>query len=274
MKYTTEQLRRLCSRVRCQLRSGTSGLTIHQIKRFDRVFGRGAAYATYVMSYEQASAAVRAAGITCMGFRTWKRPEGVPSNPPRVYAGKGWTNWSDFCGTKREFLAYKDAKQLVREKGITCGREFRAWDKPACLPKNPQHHYRNAGWEGWDTFLGKEDWLPYHKARNITRKAGITGRRDFCNWKKPMGVPSSPGITYEGRGWVSWSDFLGTTNKIGGFLSFEAARVVARRMGAASVTQYRKMRRPKGMPGHPYQHYQGKGWTDWPDFLGIKRRVN
>jgi hypothetical protein len=47
---------------------------------------------------------VRERGFTTIEqFQAWARsldrPRGIPSNPNRTYAGKGWTNWGDFLGT-------------------------------------------------------------------------------------------------------------------------------------------------------------------------------
>ena len=55
-------------------------------------------------------------------------------------------------------------------------------------------------------------------------------------------------------------------------ISFEEARVVARKLKLRSETEWREWRksglRPPGMPGCPEQTYRGDGWVSYPDWLG------
>jgi hypothetical protein len=79
--------------------------------------------------------------------------------------------------------------------------------------------------------------------------------------------------------WVSWPDWYGTataaTNKRK-YCSFEDARAYARSLGLKSADQWRAKsgKRPADIPAAPDRTYAGKGWVDWPDWLGTgdKRR--
>jgi hypothetical protein len=63
-------------------------------------------------------------------WRAWaasgKRPLNIPSNPEKIYAGKGWTNSGDWLGTGRigtkqigsGFLPYDEANTFVRALGL------------------------------------------------------------------------------------------------------------------------------------------------------------
>ena len=34
-------------------------------------------------------------------FNNWKKPEGMPSNPNKIYADSGWLGYGDFLGNKK-----------------------------------------------------------------------------------------------------------------------------------------------------------------------------
>ena len=49
-----------------------------------------------------------------------KKPANIPSYPNTVYAGKGWTHWSDWLGYQRkpEMLPFEEARAFVRALGF------------------------------------------------------------------------------------------------------------------------------------------------------------
>jgi len=58
-------------------------------------------------------------------------------------------------------------------------------------------------------------------------------------------------------------------------LPFDEAREFARNLKFKSSSEWQEWRksgdRPKNIPSSPDQTYKGKGWTDWPDFLGYEK---
>ena len=55
-------------------------------------------------------------------------------------------------------------------------------------------------------------------------------------------------------------------------ISFEEARVIARKLKLRSLKEWEEWRksglRPPGMPSAPDKTYRGDGWVSWPDWLG------
>ena len=82
----------------------------------------------------------------------------VPSNPHRAYKEEGWISWYDFLGTNRVWLTLGKAKEIVRQKGIKSGREFRERRKTdpelRQIPSNPNIAYKEEGWISWYDFFG------------------------------------------------------------------------------------------------------------------------
>lgn len=167
--------------------------------------------------YASASAVARLAGICSQAdFYAWRRPYGFPANPPQAYAGRGWIDWKAFLGT--EPVPYEAAVREVREARITTQAEYRQWKRPLGVPSAPERTYIGKGWLGWSAFLGTVNtnrfptrgFVPYGEALKITREAGIKSSPAYFAWDRPSLLPSRPQVTYAGKGWVCWGEFLGT----------------------------------------------------------------
>ena len=102
---------------------------------------------------------------TRLEYRIWckkNETENIPSTPDKVYKGE-WTNWGDFLGTgrlgrNRIYLSIREARDLVKKKGIKTGAEYKAWwyeNRPENMPISPDRKYA-AEWQGWREFLGKK----------------------------------------------------------------------------------------------------------------------
>ncbi len=72
-------------------------------------------------------------------------PEGVPSNPNKIYVNKGWKDWEDFLGNKKHYLSYEKASEWVKNNNITSQKQFhkaRQQGKlPYFIPTNPAGYY-------------------------------------------------------------------------------------------------------------------------------------
>ena len=93
------------------------------------------------------------------------KPSNIPANVVRKYEGKGWDGFKDFLSsdkhrkTRKKFLPYKKAKELMKSLKITSEAEFKKhFEKgnlPNNLPRYPSFIYSRKGWENWKIFLKK-----------------------------------------------------------------------------------------------------------------------
>lgn len=178
---------------------------------------------------------------------------------------------------KKEFLPYAEAQAIVAQKNFKKVEEFRMWkDRPANIPFNPNEFYFKRGWNGWENWLGirrLSKFVSYEAAKAWAKKNCINTN---IEWKKlrPKYMPKFPDLTYKGKGWVNWYEFLGKTS-IGQFLPFEKAREIIRAMKLKSYTEFLQLKnRPKNIPSCPNITYKDKGWVDGYDWVGIPKTRN
>jgi len=228
--------------------------------------------------------------------KSGKRPHDIPGSPDQTYKGKGWKGWGDFFGTgnistvDREFLPFEEARKFVRSLNFKCEREWKEYSKsgkrPHDIPGKPNQIYKDKGWKGLGDWLGtgtiatfNRDFLPYEQAREFVRSLKLKNQTEWQEYsksgQKPHNIPSSPHITYKGKGWMGYGDWLGTGNIAPfnrEFLSFEEAREVVRNLSIKSDKQWKEYsksgKRPHTIPSAPNIVYKGKGWKGWGDFFG------
>lgn len=193
-------------------------------------------------SYADAKNWVQAKGVDSeSAWRKLRRsgtlPRDIPSTPEAVYAVE-WQGWGEFLGTGRtaaraEFVHYDTAKDWASRSGIRQAREWIRASKAGLLPPEvpgaPDSVYAEL-WEGWGIFLGVSDdpkrrrsWLPFDEARVWARELAKTkGVDSEVLWRRfrksetlPANIPRSPQYVYRDQ-WVSWGDFFGTGNGVGG----------------------------------------------------------
>merc|ERR1712216_576874 len=122
---------------------------------------------------------------------------------------------------------------------------------------------------------------PFDEARQYVRGLRFTRQTEYQNWAKsgqrPNDVPGNPDLTYKGKGWMSWPDWLGYAEGRPlrtEFRTIEEAREYVRELRFNSTLEYqywsRSGQRPDDVPSNPDQTYKGKGWIDWQDWLGLK----
>jgi hypothetical protein len=216
--------------------------------------------------------------------KSGKKPADIPSNPYNVYAE--WVSWGDWLGTykisnrKRTYRPFKEARAIVRRKGFKSTKDFRAWSasgkKAADIPSNPHRIY--AKWVSWGDWLGSGNlgqmsWLPFEKARAQVRALGIRTGTEYRRRAGRLNLPVNPYKTYQNKGWVSWSDWLGSTRVgRGKCLPYDEARAIVRRMGLRSAAEWREFaksgRKSNDIPSTPHYVYADKGWVSWSDWLG------
>jgi superfamily II DNA or RNA helicase len=226
-----------------------------------------------------------------------KKPADIPTTPDRAYAKNGWIGWGDWLGTGavatylRTYKSFEKAGAFVRGLGL---KSFEAWmkycnsdKKPAEIPANASRVYAKSGWAGWGDWLGTDRvanrlrrFRPFKQARSFVHRLGLKSGdnwREYCNSdKRPKDIPSNPDATYEGAGWISWGDWLGTGRRRGkGWREFKNARAYVRKLKLKSSTAWRKYARsgkkPPDIPSDPEWVYKNAGWTGYGDWIGTGR---
>ena len=84
---------------------------------------------------------------------TANRPWDIPTTPSREYKDKGWTNWTDYLGTK---LNYEESREAIKDLGIVSSYEYQMIKDslPRGVPKQPHKTFKDKGWQGWPHYLG------------------------------------------------------------------------------------------------------------------------
>jgi hypothetical protein len=126
----------------------------------------------------------------------------------------------------------------------------------------------------------------FEEARELVRHECIGSYRQYIRWwlhNKPARIPKRPDRAYK-KDWVSWNDFLGSTNiwpipKI--FRPFVEARSWAQQLGLHTKADWfdyiRANEKPEDIPTRPDLVYL-KEWFTWRDFVGgdkksVKRNI-
>ncbi|MGI8851881.1 MAG: helicase-related protein [Methyloceanibacter sp.] len=91
-------------------------------------------------------------------------PLDIPAEPRRIYKRVGWESMGDWLGTytvsgsKRKFLNFEEAREIVRTHRFRTKTEFEAWARSSARPTNipalPSRTYARTGWRGWGDWLG------------------------------------------------------------------------------------------------------------------------
>jgi hypothetical protein len=228
--------------------------------------------------------------------KSGKLPDDIPTSPGGLYKNKGWKGWPDFLGNKRvvkytknNTRPFEECKKFVRSLGIKTDSEWQKWwkknERPIDIPYQPERIYKE--WTTWRDFLGPlpERWKSFEDARKYAQSLNLKSPREWSQLskskKRPNDIPANPFTTYQNKGWITWSDFLGTGNLNvqqlrAQYYSYSDAQKYVQKQGIKMVTEFQKWssqgKRPIFITASPHKFY--KEWTDWYNFLGTKKRVN
>lgn len=119
------------------------------------------------LTFEEARGVVRAQQLNNISmWNAWckaNKPTNVPSSPRTTYRSQ-WKGWSDWLGTERVWLDFREARAVVRTFNL---RSYEDWvffcntlqKKPQDIPFEPKKIYKDQ-WKGWS------DWLGYTSRAN------------------------------------------------------------------------------------------------------------
>ena len=206
----------------------------------------------------------------------WVKATTRPFEEARTFARslhlKGWDDWERY--TKGEL---KDLPPL-----------------PCDIPKTPSIAIAYRGqWSGMQDWLGyqpeKRDFLDFAGARAFVHKLKLKTKwqwADYVAGKRkyllplPTNIPRDPSGYYDGKGWVSWNDFLGsTTSRVRFGMPFAKARAFAMGLRLTCWQDWLDWvndrrpdlpPRPFDMPKAPQVYYADNGWQGSSHFLGLE----
>ncbi|AUH72794.1 DEAD/DEAH box helicase family protein [Legionella sainthelensi] len=186
-------------------------------------------------SFEEARRFVRSLKLKShaewLKFReSGEKPDDIPVNPNKAYKDDGWVSWPDWLGTNKKqrskiFLPFELARMYSRALNLKSRAEWNVYSKsiqrPENIPSRPDRFYKDNGWVSWPDWLGtgnisskKRVYWDFTLAREFVHSLKL---KKFTEWRlysqsgqRPNYIPSSPDEVYRNKGWVSFSDWLGT----------------------------------------------------------------
>ena len=207
-------------------------------------------------------------------------PINIPRAPQHTYSETGFKNWPHFLSQNdTDFLSYDEAKTLIQPMSLKSANEysekFKRRKLPKRLPSNPSQKYKNRGWQGWEEFLGKTNFLSYSEAKEMLREhrlsslakykelidTGILDEADF---------PRTPQKVYK-KDWAGTKDYLGNNPRYAWRPFIEARKWVHEQKISGQKGWYELCNNhsfPKDIPKLPWIAYSEDGWINLTDWLG------
>ncbi|MNM35969.1 Tyrosine recombinase XerC [compost metagenome] len=229
----------------------------------------GAPKRNFYKNYTEARKAAQALGIKTSKeylYRYLEDPK-LYANPSKVYAD--WKGWYHFLGNKaKKYYPYQEAQSVVQNLGITKEKEYKErHSKDPKLPPSPKKYYKNSGWKGFRSFVGKSPfYATLAQAKAAALAMQITNSSDYkLRYREDHRLPSEPKSFYSTE-WISWNFFL-NIKKRDSYRTYSQAREAVQALGIKSISEYRTryFEDPK-LPAAPLVFYSES--TDWYDFLG------
>lgn len=118
----------------------------------------------------------------------------------------------------------------------------------------------------------------FEEARKFARLLSLKGYKEWLAWSRtdarPIDIPATPDEVYIDKGWLNWTDWLGTGKipRIKNKRNFEEARMFARGLGLSGGSAWQIWLntnvKPNDIPSAPAIAYAKEGWVSWGDWLG------
>ncbi|MCK5536604.1 MAG: hypothetical protein KAI79_07240, partial [Bacteroidales bacterium] len=256
------------------------------------------------MSYEAASRYVQRCNVNSRD--TWRkfskelRPKNLPALPNEIYKENGWIDWQHFFGTAK--YLYSKAKEFAYTLNLYSPQEWKDYCdgkrkdleiKPINIPPNPKQYYKT-DWIDWEDFLGNNKYLSYEESKKFMYSLELKTTLEWKKYskgelegytKRPNNIPTAPDYVYKDKGWIDFSDWLGTGRKRKGnsiednntWLPYEKARDFVRTLKLKSTAEWQQYikselthlpEKPVNVPNSAYFVYKDNGWKGMNDWLG------
>jgi len=194
----------------------------------------------------------------------------LPRFPNQIY--DDFPGWNEFLGAGLRFYAsWQDASKAAIALDFESPASYkRNYKKDPLLPRFPESYYKD--FPGWESFLGREDWLLYktwQEASAIAIAAKIPNKSKYrTGCKKIDGrLPIDPEKLYDN--FPGWNVFLNLESIYENWM--EASKAVIK-LKIRNGREYRRKRnadpRLPGSPDYFYEDFPG-----WSVFLGRRSEV-
>jgi len=245
------------------------------------------------LPFEEAREHVRGLGLkNSHEYLQWEktnRPENIPSNPRKIYGGNGWVDLGDYIGTftkhwgNMEWRNFNDSRDYVRSLGLKSEKDD--WRKitkedwfPKDIPVAPWNVYDEyismPDWLGTKPgYLGKNNYLPFEEAREYVRGLNLKNQSEYSKWSNSKdrlySIPGNPKKIYDGKGWMGFSDWLGTKigRKYGEYKTMDEVVEYIKSIGVKSNKEWRLIKKSEGfclpvdIPSEPDNVFDNFSWT-------------
>jgi superfamily II DNA or RNA helicase len=197
------------------------------------------------------------------------------------------TTWNKLA--KLSWMPFEEAREFVRDLNLKSILEWNKFYKsnkrPNDIPTIPQIIYKNNGWINFPDFLGnnnsanqKREFLDFEQARKFIQSLKFKNVKEYRDWsksgKKPTNIPGHPSRVYNGKGYISWDDWLGTKIGFNGeYLRFEEAKNFIKSLKIKNTNDWKvyckSNKKPNNIPNNPRGVYKNNGWISMADFLSV-----
>lgn len=166
-------------------------------------------------TFDEAQAAAQGLGIKSGNdyIARYREDPKLPSNPKKIYAHAGWTDWHQFLDKANHTYTYAEAQKVCQALGLKSSVDYTArYREDPKLPGSPHHSYAKTGWTDWYEFLGKEKspWHTYAEAQTVCQDLGIRTAKEYnARYREDSRLYSNPEQLYANSDWTDWYTFLG-----------------------------------------------------------------
>jgi superfamily II DNA or RNA helicase len=237
------------------------------------------------LEYNEARSFVVRLGLkNTQEWKKWSRthrPDNIPGTPDKIYQDSGWVSWAEFLGAdisqKGNSLSYDEAKTAIKKfkiRSSVAWRDFsKSKERPKNVPANPDRHYKDNGWLGWDDFLGithKIELLDYNSASELVKSLNIKTVKEFKLKRfqfRLYQLPSKPNEVYKSE-WTDWETFFGIDKPE--FLPYLSAHEMVKSQGILNKKEWlifwQTSNIKQKIPRRPDLYYDE--FTNWKHWLG------
>lgn len=196
---------------------------------------------------------------------------------------KIWENLSKF-----QWMPFEEAREFVRGLKFNNVNEWNSYTKSVNklynIPNHPIDVYKNKGWVSFGDWLGtnrianiNKEFLNFEEARKYVWNLGFKSVQDWNKYRLNPNfldnMPTNPNVVYKNKGWISWTDWLGTKKGFNGeYLSYEDAKLYIKKFNLKSQRDWKAFvkskNKPHNIPSNPNSVYLNIGWKGFGDWLG------
>lgn len=183
--------------------------------------------------------------------------------------------------------SFEEARAFVHTLNLKSRQQWIEYSKsgikPVDIPANPIWIYRDIGWVNMGDWLGTNriahrlrKYRDFPEARAFAQGLNLKNGKEWNAFSKsgrtPDDIPADPRNHYKDKGWKGMGDWLGTSNRKGGWRSFKEARAFAQDLNIKGQKDWKVYcksgNKPADIPTKPDRSYKNKGWKNWGDWLG------